>query len=82
MEIVYAGIAIAVILFVKPLIWVPLLLVLDRLAGLIGPKFRNKVSGHYAGKPARYFFIAQYSGPKAAQQDLEQRSRERSPAPL
>jgi hypothetical protein len=73
MELIYAGLAIGLVLLLKPLVWVPLLFSLDRLAGMIGPRFRHKVSGHYAEKPLRYFFVAQYNGPKAAKQDLEQR---------
>ena len=80
MNVVYAGIAIGLILFIKPLVWVPLLFGLDRLAGLIGPKFRRKVSGHYSGQPFRYFLIAQYGGANAAQQDQERRSRAQRPA--
>lgn len=79
MEWLYIGIGITLVLFMKPLVWVPLLFMLDRLAGLFGPRFRNRVSGHYAGKPLRYFMVAQYAGPKAAQQDLERRSRARGP---
>lgn len=80
MEWLYVGIGITIVLFMKPLVWVPLLFMLDRLAGLLGPEFRNVVSGHYAGKPLRYFMVAQVAGSTAAQKDLERRSHARGPA--
>lgn len=77
MDTAYAVVAILAILFVKPLIWTPLLYMLDRLAGLVGPRFRSKVSGHYAGKPIGYFYFAQSFGPIAAQQDLDRKAQKR-----
>ena len=77
MEDVYTFLAILAVLFIKPLIWTPLLFLLDRLAGLIGPNFRAKVSGHYAGKPISYFYFAQSLGPTAAQQGLDQKAQKR-----
>ena len=72
---VYTVLAITAVLFIKPLIWTPLLFGLDRLAGLVGPRFRAKVSGHYAGKPISYFYFAQSLGPN------ELRDRKAPPRP-
>ncbi len=73
METVYVFLGILAVLFIKPLVWTPLLFLLDRLAGLVGPRFRAKVSGHYAGKPMSYFYFAQSLGPTVAQQGLDQK---------
>lgn len=75
MDSFWTLVAIAAVVFVKPLVWTPLLFTLDRLAGLIGPRFRAKVSGHYAGKPFGYFYFAQSLGPTVAQQGLKEQKR-------
>lgn len=73
LEVVLATLALVLVLGIKPLVWTPLLFGLDRLAGLVGPRFRQKVSGHYAGQPLRYFYMAQSLGPIEARRDLEER---------
>ena len=77
LEYVYATAAVAAVLFVKPLIWTPLLFALDRTAGLIGPSFRKKVSGHYAGQPLSYFYFAQSLGPIETQKYQDQIAHQR-----
>lgn len=74
MDAIYTFAAIAAVLFVKPLVWTPLLFMFDRLAGLVSPQFRAKVSGHYAGKPISYFYFAQSLGPTAASQGSNQKA--------
>ena len=77
LEYFYAIAAVSAALFVKPLIWTPLLFGLDRLAGLIGPKFRKRVSGHYAGQPLSYFYFAQSLGPIETQKYQDQIAHQR-----
>lgn len=65
MENFYTFLGLLAVLMVKPLIWTPLLFLLDRLAALAGPRFRARVSGHYAGRSLRYFYSAQSLRPTA-----------------